>query len=38
MKNFLNTEIKLENGKVILIPFTREMARKLENIIFDDTI
>jgi RimJ/RimL family protein N-acetyltransferase len=38
MKNFLNTEIKLENSKVILIPFTREMARKLENIIFDETI
>jgi RimJ/RimL family protein N-acetyltransferase len=38
MRDFLNTEIKLENGKVILIPFTREMAQKLENIIFDDTI
>jgi RimJ/RimL family protein N-acetyltransferase len=38
VKDFLNTEIKLENDKVILIPFTREMAQKLENIIFDDTI
>ena len=38
MKDFLNTEIKLENSKVILTPFTREMAQKLENIIFDDTI
>jgi len=38
MNDFLNTQIELENSKVILVPFTKGKAQELRNIIFDDTI
>ncbi len=38
MKDFLNTQIELENDKVLLIPFTKEKAQELKNIISDDTV
>jgi len=37
-RNFLQEEIVLKNERLKLIPFNREDARKLESIIFDDTV
>ncbi len=37
-KNFLQEEIVLENERLKLIPFNKEDARKLESIIFDDSV
>ncbi|MDR7370956.1 GNAT family protein [Flavobacterium aquidurense] len=37
-KNFLQEEIVLENERLKLIPFNREYTRKLESIIFDDSV
>lgn len=38
MKDFLNSEIRLENSRVILIPFTDVKAQKLREIVFDDSV
>jgi len=38
MKEFLNNHIQLENSKVLLIPFTKNDAEKLRDIIFDEGV
>ncbi len=38
MRNFLNDTIRLENERVLLVPFEEQAANKLRDIIFDDKV
>ncbi|MBA3786812.1 MAG: GNAT family N-acetyltransferase [Acidobacteria bacterium] len=38
VKEFLNNHIELENSRILLVPFSRNTAEKLREIIFDEDV